>query len=295
MRFTRRGLAVPLAALIGGGVSARAAPAVGRFAPLAAALDRAEARSGGRIGLALLDTADGARYSRAGGERFPMCSTFKLALAGWLLQAADQRRLSLDEPQPVTAADMVVSHAPFAATRVGGSATLFELAKSIVTLSDNPATNILLRRLGGPAGFTQWLRSEGDRVTRLDRWETEMSEGLPGDPRDTSSPDAMLGTVERLLFGNRLSEASRRQLTSWMEASETGNAMLRAGLPAGWREGNKTGSGSLGIRNLISLVTPPGRAPLLVTIFLTCAERDSAAREKHFPPLAREIARSIGA
>ena len=69
--------------------------------------------------------------------------------------------------------------------------------------SDNTAANLLLPSVGGPAGLTAWLRGIGDKVTRLDRMEPMMSEAIPGDPRDTSSPDAFAASFERILLGHR--------------------------------------------------------------------------------------------
>lgn len=262
------------------------------FAPLAAAAKAVEQSSGGRCGLAVLDTASGQRFAVRADERFPMCSTFKLALAAQLLHSAEQGRILLAKAVPIAATDMV-PHAPFTQPRIGQSATLLDLAAATMIASDNPATNLILQQLGGPASFTAWVRKQGDKTTRLDRIEPMMSEGLPGDARDTTSPAAMLGLIERLLFGPTLSQESRQQLLSWMHASQTGNDMVRAGLPAGWKEGNKTGSGDRGIRNTISLITPPDRPPLLLTIYIAEAERDIAARNRHHAAIARALVQSL--
>jgi beta-lactamase class A len=284
-------LPLPLLALL------PAANKAADFTPLATAAKTVEQTSGGRCGLALLDTASGQRFSVRANERFPMCSTFKLALAAQLLHTAEQGQISLAKAVAIAATDMV-PHAPFTQPRIGQSVTLFDLAAATMIASDNPATNLILQQLGGPASFTAWVRTQGDKTTRLDRIEPMMSEGLPGDPRDTTSPAAMLALMDKLLFGPTLTKESRQQLLSWMHASETGNDMVRAGLPTGWKEGNKTGSGDRGIRNTISLLTPPpvsrpGRPPILLTIFIAEAERDIAARNRHHAALARALVQSL--
>ncbi|GGI77356.1 beta-lactamase [Polymorphobacter multimanifer] len=275
-------LPLPLLALL----PAAASPP--SFAPIAAALAATERATGGRCGLALLDTATSQRFTIRGDERFAMCSTFKLALAAQLLDS----KFDLQTTVPITAEDMV-SHAPFTQPRIGTSASLFDLAAAMMITSDNPATNLVLRRLGGPAAFTAWVRGQGDRVTRLDRYETMMSEGTPGDPRDTTSPSAMLGLVHRLLFGDALAARNRQQLIAWMHASETGDTMLRAGLPGGWTEGNKTGAGDHGIRNTVSIVTPPGRPPLLLSIYMAGVGTTQPERNAHYPPIARALVESL--
>lgn len=285
-------LPMPLLALL------PAASRKSRFASVAAALSATERTTGGRCGLALLDIASGARFSVRGDERFAMCSTFKLPLVAQLLHAAEQGKVQLDEALPIGAEDMV-SHAPFTQPRIGQTLTLLELASAAMTSSDNPATNLILRRLGGPAGFTAWIRARGDTVTRLDRYEVMMSEGTPGDVRDTTSPNAMLDLVRPILTGNALSLESRRRLVDWMHASETGNDMLRSGLPNGWREGNKTGSGNHGIRNTISIISAPTekalQAPVLVCIYMAGVGATLAERNAHYPPLARALVQAITA
>nr|VUD30554.1 beta-lactamase [Raoultella sp. NCTC 9187] len=94
--------------------------------------------------------------------------------------------------------------------------TVAGLCAAAITLSDNTAANLLLASVGGPQGLTAFLRRSGDQTSRLDRWETELNEALPGDARDTTTPQAMAKTLRNLLTSSVLSAASRQQLRSWM-------------------------------------------------------------------------------
>lgn len=78
----------------------------------------------------------------------------------------------------------------------------------------------MLREIGGPAALTSFARSLGDEFTRLDGWEVELNEALSGNPRDTTTPAAMLKNLQRLIIGNVLSETSRQRLTDWMLANK---------------------------------------------------------------------------
>lgn len=257
-----------------------AAPALARDrAPLAlgAAVRAAETLSGGRVGLAVHDTATGRRFSHRGGELFPMASTFKALLVGAILYRVDRGLERLDRRVPVRAAD-ILEVAPVAKKHVGGTATVAEFCEGTIIYSDNTAANLLLPAVGGPAGFTRWLRAIGDPVTRLDRMEPMMSEATPGDVRDTTSPDAIAATLERLVLGRTLKPASRQQLTSWLIANTTGGTRLRAGLPKGWRVGDKTGTGDHGSVNDIAIVWPVRREPGPVVI-ASFVNGGTAARE----------------
>lgn len=227
-----------------------------------------EADAQGRLGVAILDTQTGARFAWRGDERFPMCSTFKFVLAAAMLRRVEQRRDSLGRAVPVTAAD-ILGNSPMTETRVGRYATVGELCAATVAQSDNAAANLLLPAVGGPAGLTRFMRRVGDRTTRLDRIEPFLNEARPGDPRDTTTPSAMLDLAHRLTSGTALSPKSREQLVAWMLASVTGDKRLRAGLPAGWRAADKTGANDRGTDNEVAILWPPARKPLLVASYLT--------------------------
>jgi beta-lactamase class A len=113
------------------------------------------------------------------------------------------------------------------------------------------------------------MRSLGDSVTRLDRREPELNEAKPGDPRDTTTPIAMLELLRKTVLGTALTASSREQLMVWLVANKTGDKQLRAGVPKGWRVGDKTGSGANNATNDIAVVWPPGRAPIIVTAYYT--------------------------
>ena len=270
----------------------RIAPA--RFGPeFRKAVAAVEQASGGRLGLTVIDTSSGKRFGWRETERFPMCSTFKFALAGLILKQVERKRETLARRIPVAAAD-IVANSPFCEQRVGGSAGIAELCHATITLSDNSAANLLLRTIGGPAGFTKWLQSVGDPATRLDRWETEMGEARPGDARDTTTPVAMAGLAQRLLLGNALAPAGRTQLTDWMKDTRTSRNSLRAGLPPSWTVADKTGAGGYGTDNLVAMVWPPQRAPLVVASYITGSTLDFEKRRPLHAGIGRAIVMAMG-
>ncbi|HET7793457.1 MAG TPA: class A beta-lactamase [Rhizobacter sp.] len=228
-----------------------------------------EARSGGKLGLMALDTATGRRIGHRADERFAMCSTFKLPLAACVLARVQAGGLQLQQAVPISAADLV-PYAPAVMARLPERAmTVSALCEAAVVLSDNAAANLLLPLIGGPAGLTRWLRSLGDGVTRLDRNEPTLNTNLPDDPRDTTTPLAMAQLWQTLLTGPALSSPMRELLAHWLIESRTGLERLRAGLPTGWRAGDKTGTGERGAVNDVAIVWPPGRAPWVVACYLS--------------------------
>lgn len=247
-----------------------------------------EARIGGRLGVAILDTGSGESWARRDDERFPMCSTFKVLAAGAVLARVDAGAEDLDEPVPIVAAE-VVDYSPVTAKRVGGEMTLAEICEAALTRSDNTAGNLLLKRIGGPAGLTAFARTLEDRVTRLDRWETELNAAVPGDPRDTTTPEAMVDDLGALLLGDRLSPLSTERLTRWMRANTTGDAKLRAGLPPGWQVADKTGGGDHGATADVAVLWPPTGDPLIVAVYIHESAAAFEARNAAIADVARLI------
>ncbi|MBH9578230.1 class A beta-lactamase [Inhella proteolytica] len=275
-------------------------PALALSSPeLSQALAALEARAGGRLGVAVLDSGSGAQAGHRANERFGLCSTFKLLLAGAVLQRIDAGRWPAERAIRFGKADLV-SHAPVVRAHLAqGRLSAVELAEATQTTSDNAAANLLLRELfGGPSGLTDWLRERGDTVTRLDRWEPEMSRLPPGELRDTSTPAAIAASAARLLTGDWLQAASRTRLIAWMEATQTGTYRLRAGLPKGWRAGDKTGTGlhpsMQDLTNDVAIVWPgPDRAPWLIAAYYEGPRRSRDIQAADEAVLA-EVGRLVG-
>jgi beta-lactamase class A len=250
-----------------------------------------EARLGGRLGVAALDTATSRRIEHRASERFPMCSTFKFLAVAAILSRVDAHQEKLDRFIRYTSADLL-EWAPITKAHVQeGGMTLSALCAAAIEYSDNTAANLILNVLGGPASVTQYARTLGDSVTRLDRNEPELNAAIPGDSRDTTTPSAMLADMKKLLLdSDALSAASREQLEAWMLANTTGAAMLRAGLPPGWRIGDKTGNGRNGSMNDIAICRPPNRAPILVAAYFVESKASDQDRRAAIAEVGRIIA-----
>lgn len=264
-------------------------------------LHEIEGRSRGRLGVQILDTATGAVFGHRADERFLMCSTFKLLASALVLQRVDRGQESLDRRIVFGRGDLL-PHSPVTERHVGGDGmTLGELCAATITTSDNAAANLILASYGGPRAFTAFARELGDSVTRLDRTEPALNAWRDA-VSDTTSPRAMLASLQRVALGDALTPASRDTLQRWLRANTTGETRLKAGLPAGWTIGDKTGAsdddGHGGTSNDIAVVWPPGRAPMLVTAYLTGSSAPFAARNatlaqvgRLLPPIVAGLAR----
>jgi beta-lactamase class A len=164
-----------------------------------------ESESGGRLGVAVLDTGSGGFVGHRADE---------LLAAAAVLKRVDEGKEKLERRVKFATSDVVV-YSPVTKERVGGEGmSVGELCAAAMTVSDSTAANLILANLGGPQALNDYVRSLGDTVTRLDRIEPDLNEALPDDPRDTTTPAAMLKNIQALVVGRALSESSKEQLIS---------------------------------------------------------------------------------
>lgn len=234
---------------------------------LTATITRLETDLEARIGIQILDTATGWTLGHRQDERFLMASTFKSVLCGGILQGVDRGEISLNET--LTIGTHVPRNSPVTSRYPGGSLPIARLCFATLDQSDNGAANLLIDRMGGTQEVTGFLRGIGDNVTRLDRKEPEMNLFVPGDPRDTTSPSAMVASWQALLTGKALTPASRAQLVGWMSVGSYTGELLRPSVPQGWQVADRSGGGRDHTRNIVAMLTQPGRAPFFVAIYLS--------------------------
>ncbi|WP_445229094.1 class A beta-lactamase [Duganella rhizosphaerae] len=242
----------------------------------AALLAKLEGESGGRLGVAALNTGDGRRLLHRADERFPFCSTFKTMLCAAVLA---REPALLKKRVHYTKKDLV-TYSPVTEKHVGKSMTVAALCEATIQTSDNTAANLLMQQIGGPAAVTAFARSIGDMEFRLDRIETELNTALPGDPRDTTTPVSMAESLHKLLLGDGLGAVQRKQLKDWMLGNTTGDTRIRAGVPSGSLVADKTGTGDYGSTNDIGVIWQPGKAPIVLVTYLTQPGKDDKARSE---------------
>jgi len=243
-----------------------------------------EARFDGRLGVFALDTGSGAVVSHRGDERFLMASTTKAFIAAAVLQQAESDPALLDRLIRYDQSDLR-ANSPIAEQNVSTGMTIADLCDATITYSDNTAANLLFDVVGGPPAVTGFVRGLGDPITRFDRLEPDLSVSAgPDDVRDTTTPSWIVRDLQAVTLGDGLDPTGRDRLVGWLVANTTGDAAIRAGVPAGWRVGDKTGTGFDGQRNDIDIerndiavMWPPDRAPLLLAVLTAPNDRDADA------------------
>jgi beta-lactamase class A len=246
----------------------------------------------GHVGLYAQNLDTGRKLTWRADDRFLMCSTFKASLAACVLSRVDMGQERLDRVLPYGEKDLL-DYAPVAREKANlarGAMTIETLCKGAVELSDNTCANLLLSAIGGPSALTNFWRTIGDGVSRLDAMEPELNRSPPGDPHNTTTPAAMAGTLKRLVLGQVLSAPSRERLTDWMIACQTGANRLRAGLPKAWMAADKTGNNGKDAAGDIAVAWIGPGAPVVIC----CYTQGGSPRPEDLDALFAGIGRVVG-
>ncbi len=228
--------------------SPAAADAPLHLRPLERQLSALAAANPGNVGIAALDLTTGDLVSIGGDDPFPMASTVKVAIAAQYLAQVELGRRSLD-------------------TRLSGRSAR-SLMEAMLIHSDNAATDIILRDLGGPAKVQQWVADNQLRGLRVDRSIARLLADRRDlrDRRDSSTPKAMVNLLQRIDSGTLLKPSSRTYLLSLMARCATGKNRMRALLPFGTRVEHKTGTLD-GLTTDVGFVTLPDGRRLAIALF----------------------------
>ncbi|MER6180881.1 class A beta-lactamase [Streptomyces sp. NPDC001652] len=271
-----------------------AAPAHATTPRVTERLRELERRHGARLGVFARNLGTGRTVRHRADELFPMCSLFKTLASAAVLRDLDRDGEFLSRRIHYTDADLPKEGSDKTREHLADGMTVAELAEVAITFSDNGAGNLLLRELGGPTAVTRFARSLGDRVTRLDRWETELNSAEPWRITDTTSPYAIGRTYGRLVLGDALNRRDRELLTHWLLNNTTSGTRLRAGLPKTWTVADKTGGGSYGTNNNVGIAWTPEGTPLLLAVLTTMPERSAARDDLLVADTAKALAETLG-
>jgi beta-lactamase class A len=246
-----------------------------------------ETRTKSRIGVSAIDLSTNRRVDYRSDERFIMCSTFKVLAVAAVLKRVDENKEKLDRFVRY-GEEQLLSYAPVTREHVKeGGMTLEALCAAAIEQSDNTAANLLLEAIGGPGRWTEFARSLGDKLSRLDHNEPDLNIARPGKEDDTTTAAAMCADLKRLFTSDVLSVASRTNLEGWMQQGQTGLKLIRAGIAADWKVGDKTGRSGDGATNDIAVLRPPLGGPIFLAIYTVDPAETQEARDQLVADVAK--------
>jgi len=246
-----------------------------------------EAQFDARVGIVAIDTGTTSKIEYRADTRFGYASALKALAVAQFLHAVDPR--GREDWVTWSKEDVAAAgYSPVTSKHIPDGLTLAQLAESAVRESDNTAMNLVLQRIGGPAGLDSALSRLGDTTTEVVNTEPDLNTIEPGTSDDTTTPAAFTADLAAYLDGPVLNDSDRTLLIDWMSGNATGDSLIRAGAPKGWAVADKSG-GAGAIRNDVALVTPPGRDPIVITI-LTAKNNTSAKYDDELVARAAALA-----
>ena len=289
----------------------------------------------GVLGFALMNLESGQFWDRLGDRRFPMMSVFKLALGAAVLAEVDAGRLSLAETITIGDKELSPPLSPIADAWPARTAyTVDELFTAALSVSDNTAADVLMRRIGGPGAVGGYLQDKKIDEVRVDRYERELGPDSLGmasfraawkgeaafnaamatvspakrraamlaymaDPRDTATPRGMLGLLRKLDEGDLISPASTRKLLETLQQTPRGADRIKTGLPKGASFAHKPGTSAVdqGLSaafNDVGIFTLADRRSYAIAAFLSGSTASETQRAALFADLGRAAVRSVG-
>jgi len=240
-------------------------------------LENLEKTFDGKIGVYAIDTNNNQIIAYRADERFPVQSTMKLISVAALFKQSDSDKNLLQEKIFYTKKDLMFWH-PVTGKYVNTGMTLEALSEAAISYSDNPAVNLIIKKLGGPEAITNFAYSIGNASFNVEHYDGELNSN-PNDAQDTSTPKDMAISVQKLTLGNILTQDQRSQLVTWMRNDTVAYKRMRAGVPNGWTVADKTGSGDYGIANDIGILWSPQCKPIVLAIYTVQNKQDAKTRE----------------
>lgn len=280
--------------------------------------------SSGEMGFTAIHIESGRRISMKASERFPMASAYKFPIAVHLLMLVDEGKVQLGHLIKIAPKDVRPGGVPLTDNFEFGesSVSVRDLLEMMLTVSDNTASDLILRLAGGPEAVTALMRALGIEDISIDRSTIEHvfdmfglplppeSDWGPGryvslltsapadkqraatkqyasDSRDTSTPDAMASLLVQVYRNNLLKPETAKVLIGIMRRCQTGDARLKGLLPAGTEVAHKTGT-AVGIINDVGVITlPNGAGHIAIGVFIKGSTSSAAESEHSIAEVAR--------
>jgi beta-lactamase class A len=253
-----------------------------------------EASSGGRIGMYVINMANGAHLQYRANERFPMGCTSKVIGVATILRKSMNEPALLSQKIRYTKKDLT-TWSPITEKHLKSGMTVAELCAAAISYSDNTAMNLLVKKMGGLKQMNVFARSIHNVSFRQDHdWPEEAFSGGKGNLNDSATPKDMANSLQTLAFTDTLAKPQRMLLLSWLKANTTGDFRIRAGLPKGWIVADKTGTGSdYGTTNDIGIIWPPKCAPVIMVVYYTNDHKQAVKREDMVASVTRLVMENL--
>lgn len=223
--------------------------------------------------------SDSGEYSQLGADRIlPAASTIKLPILIALFQDVDTQKVRLEEQLTIDKQSIVGGAGDLQTQKPGTQVSILVAATKMITISDNTATNLIIKRLGGAAALNQRFRNWGLQVTTIHRPLPDL------DGTNVTTAQELARTIALIDRGKIVSDASRSQMLGMMSHTAR-NTMLPKGLGVGAKIAHKTGDIGSTIADVGAIELPTGKK-YIAAVLVNRPYNDPAG-----PALVRKMSR----
>lgn len=249
--------------------------------------DKIEKDNNTTVGVYGINTENGKKVQHNANERFAFASTFKAIASGVLLNNYSDK--DLNKKIAINEAD-IVEYSPVTENYRGKQMTLKDLIKASMLQSDNTANNKIMEELGGVKAFKHELKQLGDNISNPQRLEPELNLYDPNSTADTTTPRAAAQTLNTILTSDQISDGNLDLLKQVMIENETGDSLIKAGVPDNYIVGDKSGQGlTYATRNDLAFIYPDKhKKPIILAIYTKQDDKDGQPDDKVIADAAEE-------
>lgn len=280
--------------------------------------------SGGTVGVAAMHLESGEAAYYNADQQYPLASTYKIAIAIQAFTLVEQNKLSLDQMIPVEPSDIHIGEEFNELFQAPGVSLSFRnLIEPMLIFSENSATDMVLRLVGGGSAVTARVRSLGINDLRVDQPTADIiarNFGVPdiwengkfskekwekgsaavskarrdsaayyyaNDPKDNGSPRAVLTILTKLWKGEILNKEHTAYMLDIMTRCQTGKGRIKGMLPPGTKVAHKTGTFP-GTVNDAGIIDLPDGTHLAIAVYIKRSSKiEGPALEATIAQIAR--------
>ncbi|MCE7785768.1 class A beta-lactamase [Staphylococcus xylosus] len=244
------------------------------------------------IGVYGMNTDNGKVYQHNADERFAFASTYKAIASGILLNNTPNNKLN--KKIKINEQD-IVAYSPVTEKYIGKTMSLKSLVQASMLQSDNTANNKIINEIGGIEGFNKELKSLGDYISKLQRLEPDLNDYDPTKIADTTTPKAAATNLNKLLTSKQMDKGNKTLLKQVMIENETGDSLIKAGVPKHYTVGDKSGQGlTYGTRNDLAFIYKDKQTkPIILAVYTKQDQKNAKPDDKIIAAAAEEAIKKL--
>jgi beta-lactamase class A len=235
-----------------------------------------QSKYGGKIGVYSIDRNNMGNAYYQQFFHFPICSVYKFFVVGAVLKNDMKEPGYLNKKIKITKEDVDgIGYSPITSKYIDKYMSIRQLSQATMK-SDNAASNILVKDIGGLDKLNLFVSSLGDKKTHINDIEPGINDITLRSNDNMTTPKAVTRDINTLAFKNNILDKKHRLIfKNMLKDNKTGINRIASQVPSNWLVGDKTGTCEYGSTNDVAIIWPKGKKAIILSIFYTQSDKDS--------------------